>query len=129
MDFVFVYVAEAHAEDEWPISSGRCNFGRGPVRVKQPRLRSERLALARRFLDEHDGGGDAFDFAFVDDVEQGDEFEREFAPWPFRFFGVGVGGDGERRLEYVSHPRDATYDLRALRDWVLGLSGDTRVTD
>ena len=30
--FVMVYVAEAHAEDEWPISSSRFNANRGPVR-------------------------------------------------------------------------------------------------
>ena len=28
--FVMVYVAEAHAEDEWPISSARYNAGKTP---------------------------------------------------------------------------------------------------
>lgn len=126
--------------------------------MTQPRCRDERLALARRFLSEHDGdggdgvdegsagystgtrsrgGGDnkAFDTTYVDDVERGDEFEREFAPWPFRFFGVSGGGDADDpgspspwRLEYVSHPRNATYDLEALRDWVLGPSEDDATT-
>ncbi len=30
-----VYIAEAHATDEWPISSARANGGRGPVCVAQ----------------------------------------------------------------------------------------------
>jgi hypothetical protein len=33
----FVYIAEAHAMDEWPVKSARFNQGRGPVVVeKQP---------------------------------------------------------------------------------------------
>jgi len=129
--FVMVYVAEAHAEDEWPISSARYNAGRGPVRVTQPRTGAERRALAERFQRDFDPAGDVFDDVLVDDVEAGDEFERAFAPWPFRFFGVssrGVhygqtvrsGGD-LRVLEYVAHPRAASYDLEELRNWVLQL--------
>jgi len=75
-------------------------------------------------------------------------FERAFAPWPFRFFGIsgplsgggagaraeagcgpgGVdsgggagGGGGGRRIEYVARPRGASYDLSELRDWILQL--------
>jgi len=89
--FVMVYVAEAHAEDEWPISSARYNAGRGPVRVTQPTTGAERRALAQRFQRDFDPAGDVFDDVLVDDVEAGDEFERAFAPWPFRFFGVSSG--------------------------------------
>jgi hypothetical protein len=33
----FIYIAEAHAMDEWPVYSGRFNKGKGPVIVeKQP---------------------------------------------------------------------------------------------
>ena len=126
VDFVFVYVKEAHAHGEWPISSGRFNHGNGPVRVKQPTTNAHRLTLAHRFQNEHDPNRDAFDVALADDFERGDQFELEFAPWLFRFFGVGSGnGDcGEtktKRLEFVSHPKNATYDLVAVRNWILGL--------
>ena len=132
--FVMVYVAEAHAEDEWPISSGRYNAGRGPVRVTQPTSHEERVTLARRFVCDFDPLGDVFDEILVDDVDTGDEFERKFAPWPFRFFGVGAprgcqgllgSSDGvhkeeiSRSIEYVAHPSAATYNLRKLREWVL----------
>jgi hypothetical protein len=46
--------AEAHAEDEWPISSSRYNATRGPVRVTQPRAQLQRLALAQRFVQDFD---------------------------------------------------------------------------
>ena len=37
-DFAMLYIAEAHAQDEWPISSSRCNAQRGPVRLRTHRL-------------------------------------------------------------------------------------------
>ena len=68
VDFVLVYVAEAHAQDEWPISSARYNADRGPVCVTQPRSQGERLALAQRFKRQFDPAGDTFDGVLVDDV-------------------------------------------------------------
>jgi hypothetical protein len=61
--------------------------------------------------------GDVFDEVLVDDVDAGDQFERAYAPWPFRFFGVRPGGS----LELVPLAAGCTYDLRQLRDWVLQL--------
>ena len=118
--FLMVYVAEAHAEDEWPISSSRFNADRGPVRVTQPREQLQRLALARQFADDFDPAGDVFHDVLVDDVDAGDPFERAFAPWPFRFFGIGGGGGG-LELEFAPQAEGGTYDLRRLRDWVLQL--------
>ena len=47
--FRVVYIAEAHATDEWPISSARCNGGRGPVHIAQPKTADDRIAAARAF--------------------------------------------------------------------------------
>jgi hypothetical protein len=35
-NFVGVYIAEAHAQDKWPISSARYNGTRGPVLIPEP---------------------------------------------------------------------------------------------
>jgi hypothetical protein len=43
VNFLFVYVREAHAADEWPVET---NEARG-LRVPQPRTREQRLAQAR----------------------------------------------------------------------------------
>ena len=51
------------------------------VWVTQPRAQLQRLALARRFVDDFDPAGDVFDDVLVDDVDAGDQFERAFAPW------------------------------------------------
>jgi hypothetical protein len=115
---VLVYIAEAHATDEWPISSARFNAGRGAVHVSQPRADADRCALARAF---------AADFGLADvpmlvDAAQGEQaeaYECAYAPWPLRFHGV-VGA----RLGYVAHPRGCSYDLEPLRDWALAAAAE-----
>ena len=47
-DWRFVYVAEAHAQDEWPLRSARFTADGQPVVVDQPRTLDARLGLARR---------------------------------------------------------------------------------
>jgi hypothetical protein len=111
-----VYILEAHATDEWPIASARFNGGRGAVAVAQPRRDAARLALAHGFaadfrLAHRDG------FTLLVDAAEGaaaDAFERAYAPWPLRFFGVEGGA-----LSLVAHPRDCGYDPVQLRDWAL----------
>jgi hypothetical protein len=51
----------------------------------------------------------------VDPVSTGSPFESAYACWPFRFFGVSAGGV----LRHVAHPKDCSYDVVALRDWLL----------
>ena len=46
--FKIVYISEAHAVDEWPISSARCNGDRGVVAIAQPKSTSERCEVAAR---------------------------------------------------------------------------------
>lgn len=109
-----VYITEAHAEDEWPISSGKFNQGRGPVRVTQPVSNEERCALAQRFVND-------FNYTsrlVVDPVESSagpNPFEREYAPWPLRFYGLLPDGT----VGFVAHPKNCGYDLKELRAWAL----------
>ncbi|KAF8064545.1 Ank3 [Scenedesmus sp. PABB004] len=46
---VVVYIAEAHAEDEWPIKSSRFNGGRGPVCIPQHATTAARCVAAAAF--------------------------------------------------------------------------------
>ncbi len=111
-----MYIAEAHATDEWPIASARFNGGRGAVAVAQPRRDADRLALARAFAaDFRMAPSDGFTL-LVDAAEgaHADAFEHAYAPWPLRFFGVEGGA-----LSLVPHPRDCGYDAAELRDWAL----------
>ncbi|KAG2494373.1 hypothetical protein HYH03_007430 [Edaphochlamys debaryana] len=71
---VWVYTAEAHAVDEWPISSGRCNGGRGPVALRQHRTTAERCAAARAFAA---GFGLAGMSVLVDPMPEPETAERQ----------------------------------------------------
>ena len=105
-----MYIAEAHAADEWPINSRRCG---GPANsVRAPRSLEERCAVARRMRSalklppsELRVLADGMDDAFL----------RTYAAWPIRLYGVGRDG----RLGVVAQPRHGAFELPPLRDWLL----------
>ena len=68
-----MYIEEAHALDEWPISSSRYMPNDSVVSVVQPKLASERVALAQRFVKTFELGSDMK--ILVDDPEKGNLFE------------------------------------------------------
>lgn len=106
--FTGVYIAEAHAVDEWPISSSRANAQRGPVHIKQATSNAERCQAARTFVQD-------FDFQvpmLVDTIEN--EFDRSYAPWPLRFYVFRRG-----KVEYIAEPKDGRFDPAQLRDVLL----------
>lgn len=102
----FIYIAEAHAMDEWPVRSGRFNRGRGPVIVeKQPTTGSERCALARKFAADFDMDLDGVSYDFlVDDPEKGEPFEKVYAPWPIRLYLLKG-----KEIEWIAEPKDCSY--------------------
>ena len=100
--FRFIYIAEAHAMDEWPVRSGRFTTDGEPIVVNQPKCVTERCALAQKFVQDYQ-----FDLeTFVDIPENGDPFEKAYAPWPLRFFVIG----SDHRLQFVSEPVEGSSD-------------------
>jgi len=120
-DWLMVYIEEAHAEDEWPISSGRYNGGRGPVKINQPKTAAERVDVARMFLKNFDIPTEDKMQCVVDNPEAGNQFEKAFAPWPLRIYVVE-----DSKMAYIAEPSDCTYDVSLLRDWLIARhsSGD-----
>ena len=105
---VLVYIAEAHATDQWPINSARC---RGPGNsVVAPTTLDERAAIARRMVA-------ALELGDVPILADGmdDAFLRAYAAWPVRLYGVGRDG----RLGVVAQPQHGQFELPPLRDWLL----------
>mmetsp|Transcript_43539 Transcript_43539/g.64606 ORF Transcript_43539/g.64606 Transcript_43539/m.64606 type:complete len:134 (-) Transcript_43539:137-538(-) len=103
----YVYIAEAHAMDEWPLHSGRFNKGRGPVIVEtQPTEALERCKLARKFAADFGMKLDDSSYEFlVDNPEEGDSFEKAYAPWPVRLYLLkGL------KVEWVAHPTGCSYE-------------------
>lgn len=74
VNFLVIYIAEAHASDEWPVGD--------PLKIMQPRSTLERAAIASKFKK---------DYSFllpmlVDTVDN--EYEQTFSAWPIRFYIV-----------------------------------------
>lgn len=111
VDFVLVYVAEAHATDVWPIRSSRANGTRGPVNIPSHQDDTERAMVATRFVTDFELRG-AFR-VFVDPLPE-EEFEKAYAPWPVRVFCL----DGDK-LSYVSAPEDGEVPIWKVQAWLL----------
>ena len=80
-DVALVYIAEAHARDEWPVGN--------PLRIAQPATTAERCAVARRLLRETAAGAAAAAGVgvYVDGAEE-DGFDEAFRAWPTRFYAL-----------------------------------------
>jgi len=108
-----VYILEAHARDEWPVGK-RISF------CDQPKDQMTRCDLAMEFVKSQDNGGVKM---MVDTMENG--FEKVFAAWPFRFFGV-VGrsskdGDLDLILGFKAQPElnpEYAYDVKKIESWI-----------
>jgi len=79
VDFLLIYILEAHAQDEWPISSSRDNCGR-IVTYNQHKTIEDRISAAKDFKESFHLQMDVV----VDAIDN--PFERAYAPWPLRFF-------------------------------------------
>jgi len=74
VNFLVVYIAEAHAVDEWPVGD--------PLKIMQPRSTLERAAIASKFKKD-------YNFLLpmlVDTVDN--EFEKTYSAWPIRFYVI-----------------------------------------
>lgn len=84
--FVLVYIAEAHAFDEWPVGD-HLLLGR---RILQPRHLEERLALAGDFQRSY--GLEALEMLVEDpSLDAGAGFDATYAAWPTRFYVLQQG--------------------------------------
>mmetsp|Transcript_115218 Transcript_115218/g.161980 ORF Transcript_115218/g.161980 Transcript_115218/m.161980 type:complete len:131 (+) Transcript_115218:563-955(+) len=73
-DFLCVYIAEAHASDEWPMGE--------IVSLRQARKLDDRLTSAREFIDNT-----KFTWNVACDGMD-NSFNKHFGAWPTRFFVV-----------------------------------------
>lgn len=103
VDFLCMYIEEAHAQDEWPISSCRWNPGGQPVLYNQPKTIEERITVAKDFIK-------AFDWGFTTIIDTMDNpFQTAYASWPIRLYILKDG-----KLQYKAQPDGAIYDMQDL---------------
>lgn len=108
-----MYVTEAHAEDEWPIGS---RYNSKPC-VNQPTTTSERRTIAQKMC--ADLGVDAAAPhlpVFVDVVELDNAFDKAYASWPIRFYGIK-----DSVLAFIAQPKHGMYDITQLEEWIAAL--------
>jgi Iodothyronine deiodinase len=86
VEFLGVYVREAHPEDGWVLAENR----RAGVAVRDPRSTEERVACATRV---------ALQIPFVVDRVD-DEVARRYGGWPERLYLIGCDG----RIAYQGGP-------------------------
>lgn len=110
VDFLCVYTAEAHAQDEWPISSPRYH-DKVPVIINQPKTNEERLDVAQRFVERYQ-----FQWPMVIDPI-GEPFDSVYCAWPLRFYVIENGV-----LTYKAQPKDCSYDISHLWAFLQQLS-------
>ena len=136
-DFRLVYIAEAHATDEWPIASGRYTADGEAVCLTQPRNADERRAAAQAYVEAYgialpvlvdpppEPAAQQIPGAAEPQAGKDGEFEARFAPWPLRFWGCEVepaaGGEGAGAwvMRYIASPTQCEYDLSELRRWLM----------
>lgn len=91
LSILLVYIAEAHAADEWPVGDAYS------VRreVVQPKTLAARVSDAAHFMD-HFG----LDWPLlVDDPEAGDPFLNQYGAWPTRFFVLK-----DAKISFIAEP-------------------------
>jgi len=94
VDFLQLYIVEAHAYDEWPAGD--------TLRIPQPKTLPQRCHLARLLLEKEAGMRKQKTQTVVDGM--GNAFHEAYAAWPVRFYVV----DPLRLLSYVAQP-SSTY--------------------
>jgi len=100
-NFVTVYIAEAHAMDEWPLGTKVC--------LPQHKTIEERLTVARIFRDTY-----GFKIPIlVDTIDN--NFDSLYASWPERFYIIEDG-----KMELIGSPTlEFGYDRESVRRWLV----------
>jgi len=102
VDFIGVYITEAHAKNEWPVGSTWSSND-------QPCAIQERLTLAKQFQQTYKPL-----FPMICDTME-NTFCRTFAAWPFRFYVVH---QGKLVLKAQPDKSSCNYNLQDMELWL-----------
>lgn len=102
IDFLFIYILEAHASDEWPLGNH--------VEIEQHKTLEERVKAAKTFVERY-----SFTYPVVVDSIKND-FNENYSVWPERWFILHKG-----EIKHVSYPTDRGHSREdmehALKQW------------
>ncbi len=95
LNLIVIYISEAHAKDEWPISHKN--------QTKQHRNLAERIAAAKQILKEYPRLRSR---VFVDSFDK-ENYENEFCGWPERAYLLR-----NNKIKYLSY-----HKVDGVDDW------------
>jgi hypothetical protein len=99
VEWVSIYLKEAHAQDVWPLGQHFC--------VDDHKSVEDRIAAAKKYTDKF-----KFQIPMVVDG-MGNEFLFTYLAHPERFYAFH-----DLKLQFKAQPVDANYPLIQLRDWL-----------
>mmetsp|Transcript_39407 Transcript_39407/g.68288 ORF Transcript_39407/g.68288 Transcript_39407/m.68288 type:complete len:123 (-) Transcript_39407:52-420(-) len=100
--FAFVYILEAHAQDEWPVPC-ECTD------VKQHQTMQDRAQAAHLLVKEYPLHPKLN--LLLDNIQN--EFNNTYASWPFRYWIIRNG-----RVELKLMPEGDQTSMKPLEDWL-----------
>ena len=117
--FIFIYIAEAHAMDEWPLMSQLAMpKGQTAIIEKQHTTTEERCLAAEKLRETYDHQLKPM-YLVVEPI--GSPFSKLLNPWPTRFYIMNSQSHsgGQLKLKWTSNfERDASIDFQKLSDAV-----------
>ena len=91
-NFITIYIAEAHASNEWPIRTKK------EICINQHKTSSERCNVANKFKNHYEYHMKVF----VDPINN--IFESTYSAWPLRVFVIYNG-----IIQWVLHPKQSRF--------------------
>ena len=114
MDFLTIYVREAHPTDEWQMKSNLKE--KDNVCYAQPKTIEQRLAIANDFTQR-------FKYSVPFGVDQMNNAANDaYAAWPERLYVIDEGG----RIAYKGGNGPFYYDSKEVRDWLAKRYGEVK---
>lgn len=101
LNFLTVYILEAHAEDTWPL-------GLSPAYCQTYNV-NDRSKVAKDFI--RDNG---YDVPLKIDDPNGNPFNTVFAAWPLRFYVIGPDGT----MIYIHEPEGDKVLATTFKKWL-----------
>jgi len=99
VDFITIYIAEAHTQDVWPLGQHVC--------VNKHITLQDRITACKRFMESV-----KWKLPTVVD-SMADGFMNEYFAHPERFYGMVDG-----KMGFKAQPENAYYPMKQLIDWL-----------
>lgn len=101
VDFLTIYILEAHAEDTWPMGFN--------IQYYQTFTLEARAKVARDFISQN-----SYELPLRIDEAPSNKFNSVFAAWPLRYYLLSPTG----QLLYIHEPEGPCVFIKTLHRWL-----------